>query len=114
MACAPGIAKSVVDALKTGDRAKYYEMLHMHNIQPREVIDANNFNQNLLFSATALRDEDSAIELCTELIKKGADPGVIDNLKQTPLYYASRDGGLKIAKFLIDQGLNPSHIDTYG
>jgi hypothetical protein len=27
VACAPGIAKSVVDALKTGDRSKYYEML---------------------------------------------------------------------------------------
>ena len=81
MACAPGIAKSVVDALKTGDRTKYYEMLHMHNIQPREVIDANNFNQNLLFAAVALRDEESAIKLCTELIKKGVDPMIVDNLK---------------------------------
>ena len=67
-----------------------------------------------MFAATALRDEESAIELCTELIKKGVDPCVIDNLKSTPLYYASRDGGLKMAKFLIDQGLSPRHIDTYG
>lgn len=42
------------------------------------------------------------IELCTELIRQGVDPQHKDNLKQTPLYYAVRDGGLKVAKFLMD------------
>lgn len=50
----------------------------------------------------------------TELIQKGIDPCHKDNLKQTPLYYAARDGKLKVAKFLIDQGLMPCHVDTYG
>ena len=44
----------------------------------------------------------------------GVDPQHRDSLKQTPLFYAARDGKLQIIQFLIDQGLSVNDIDVYG
>ncbi len=52
--------------------------------------------------------------MATLLIQMGVEPEKKDLLKQTPLYYASRDGKLLLIKFLIDQGLNVNDFDTYG
>jgi ankyrin repeat protein len=37
-----------------------------------------------------------------------------DNLKQTPMYYAAREGKTKVIQYLIDKGLDVNNIDTYG
>jgi ankyrin repeat protein len=103
-----------VDALKTGDSQRFNFELQRQNVHPQDVLDADQFNQTLLFTAAQIRDEDIAIEMCTQLIKQGVDPLQKDSLKQTPLYYCAREGNLKLAKFFIDQGLFVTDVDTYG
>jgi ankyrin repeat protein len=48
------------------------------------------------------------------LLESGVDMFQKDNLKQTPLFYTCRDGKIKLAQFLIEQGLQVNDIDTYG
>ena len=50
----------------------------------------------------------------TMLIESGVDLFQKDNLKQTPLFYACRDGKPKLVQFLVEQGLPVSDLDTYG
>ena len=50
----------------------------------------------------------------TNLIESGVDVLQKDSLKQTPLFYASRDGKAKVAQFLVEQGLSVQDIDIYG
>jgi len=44
----------------------------------------------------------------------GVDLHQKDNLKQTPLYYACRDGKTKVIQFLVEQGIKVNDKDTYG
>lgn len=44
----------------------------------------------------------------------GAKANYQDQLNQTPLFYACRDGRLEIAKLLIQHGCDVNHLDTYG
>ena len=63
----------------------------------RDIIsDATTFQQNLLFAATAIQNEDTGIKFLTLLIESGVDLFQKDNLKQTPLFYAARDGKSKL------------------
>ena len=50
------IAKAIVGALKSGDTSKYHDELQRYNMQPRQVLDATSFKQNLLFAATFIKD----------------------------------------------------------
>lgn len=108
------VQKLIIDKLKGGDEFQFYQELKMHNAEVRDIYEQNTFNQNLLFSAIHIKDEDLSIMMLQKLIQQGCDPKEKDNLKQTPLYYAARDGKQKVAKFLIDQGYNVNDIDTYG
>jgi ankyrin repeat protein len=38
----------------------------------------------------------------------------VDSLKQTPLYYAVREGHDRVIDALVDGGLNVNHLDIYG
>jgi ankyrin repeat protein len=38
----------------------------------------------------------------------------VDSLKQTPLYYAVREGHADLIKLLIKSGININHLDIYG
>lgn len=40
----------------------------MHNVEPRDIYELNTFNQNLLFSAIHIKDEEIAIMMLTKLI----------------------------------------------
>ena len=52
--------------------------------------------------------------MITILIQLGVDFHQKDNLKQTPLFYAARDGKCKLIQFLIEQGLKTNDVDIYG
>lgn len=67
-----------------------------------------------MFAAVLIHDEDAAIKMMIELIENGVDPYHRDSLKQSPMFYAARDGKLKIIQFLIDQDLSVNDIDIYG
>jgi ankyrin repeat protein len=49
-----------------------------------------------MFAAVLIHDEDAAIKMMIELIENGVDPHHRDSLKQTPMFYAARDGKLKV------------------
>ena len=49
------------------------------------------------------------------LISKGVKIShAIDGLKQTPLYYAVREGHAHLIKILIENGCSVNHLDIYG
>ena len=48
------------------------------------------------------------------LCELGVDVTQIDSLKQSPLFYTSRDGKIKLSQFLIEQGSEVNQIDIYG
>ena len=45
------------------------ERLSFDNAEPRDVYEQNNYNQNLLFTAIHIQDEDLAILMLTKLIR---------------------------------------------
>lgn len=47
-------------------------------------------------------------------MENGVDILIKDRLKQTPMYYAARDGKIEVIKFLMCQGVNIDNIDIYG
>lgn len=48
------------------------------------------------------------------LVSLGVDFRQKDNLKQTPLFYASKVGHLQLIRILVENGLNVNDIDIYG
>ena len=73
-----------------------------YNIEVRDVVDVSQFNQSLFFSTVAIPEEEQAIKMITILIQLGVDFHQKDNLKQTPMFYAARDGKCKLLQFLIE------------
>ena len=68
----------------------------------------------MIFAAVAIPDQDKAIEMITILVQLGVDLYQKDNLKQTPLFYASRDGKVKVMQLLLENGMQVNDFDTYG
>ena len=61
-------------------------------------------HQNAIFKACIVKQEHKSYELTRLLTAHGANPNHIDTLKQTPLYYASREGHYTTVKFLVENG----------
>lgn len=77
--------------------------------------DAVGFYQNGLYVAATHKNEDIAVRLVEMLINCGIKISTsIDQLKQTPLYYAVREGHAKLVKIFIENGCNVNHLDVYG
>lgn len=97
----PQNAKNFADIVKSGDIIRVNQECHARiqaqSGEARDVLsDAASFSQNLIFSASAIVDEDTSITMMTILIESGVDVHQKDALKQTPLYYAARDGKPKV------------------
>ena len=94
----PHICKILIEAVKSGDLQKFNLECSNYHVELRDIIsDPAQFSQNLLFAATAIPNEDVAIQFMTILIESGVDVFQKDNLKQTPLFYTCRDGKIKLA-----------------
>ena len=96
------ITKVLIEKLVLGKEDEFYREVQRHKIEVRDVQNHSLFRQNLLFSSIFIANQDQAIKMSSELIRRGVDPTQKDNLKQTPLYYAAREGKLKVIQFLID------------
>jgi ankyrin repeat protein len=68
-----------------------------------------------MFSTSAIKSDDQAVRMARVLKELGVKPDQPDNLNQTALYYASRDGKNHLVDFLVQEGnCNVNNIDTYG
>ena len=78
------------------------------NIDVASIMDEQrNFCQTLAFSACIVPDKDTAFSMLKALVEDfGVDPMKEDTLKQTPLFYAAREGNANIISFLAAQGEN--------
>lgn len=48
------------------------------------------------------------------MVQLGVDLHQKDSLKQTPLFYAAKNGYLKLQRLLVGNGMDVNQIDTYG
>lgn len=68
-----------------------------------------------MFSTSLIKSDDLALRTAKVLKELGVKPDQPDNLNQTPLYYAAREGKLNLSEFLIAEGnCNVNNVDTYG
>lgn len=77
----PIICKAFIEAVKHGDMEKFSYELMRNQIEVRDVIDSNQFNQNLVFSAVQGNNEENAIHMIKYLVSLGVDFKKKDNLK---------------------------------
>ena len=110
----PNICKSIIEAVKSGDKDKLHSELGKYNIEIRDVVDHGNFLQNLVFTACQCPDEEKAISMIELMVNMGVDWKKKDNLNQTPLFYSSKMGYCNIINVLVENGFSVDHIDTYG
>ena len=88
------------------------------NIDVASILDEQKaFYQTLAFSACIVPDKELAFEMIRMLVVDfGVNPTKADTLKQTPLFYAAREGNAKIVAFLceVSRGENINRQDRYG
>lgn len=73
------------------------------------------FDQDLMFFAVARTKQlGDAERISKRLAQLGVPTNSIDTLRQTPLFYAAREGNTECAKFLIDSGCEVNHRDENG
>lgn len=77
------------------------------------LIDGNT-KQNANFAAMKIQDEAKAMKMVQWLVGKGCQIKLTDDLDQTCLYYAARDGKTQLVRCLIELGVDINHVDTYG
>ena len=65
--------------------------------------EPKNFSQTPIFHACIIPDKDLAFKMIKVLIELGMDPIKEDSLKQTPIFYASREGNTEAIDFLCNQ-----------
>ena len=93
--------RTLFDKVKKGEVDEVVRMIQTHNIDCSTVIDeAKNFSQTPIFSACIIPDHDLAFRMINVLVELGIDPVKEDSLKQTPLFYAAREGNAKLIDFL--------------
>ena len=91
-------------------------MVKEFNIDVTQVVDeAKNFAQTLIFTACVVRDPETSLKMIKMLVSLGVDPQKEDSLKQTSLFYASREGLTNVIDYLCTEGGNQvNRQDKYG
>jgi ankyrin repeat protein len=68
-----------------------------------------------MFSTSLIKSDDLAVRMARVLRELGVKPDQADTLNQTTLYYAAKEGKVKLVEFLVGEGnCNVNHVDTYG
>ena len=85
--------KTLFDKVKKGDIEDVRRLVNETGIDLRSVLDEpKNFSQTLIFSACVVPDHAKAIKMIKMLTEMGADGAKEDSLKQSPIFYACREG----------------------
>ena len=82
-------------------------------IDVSSIIDDTSFKQTPCFAAATVKSDEASLKIIKIFQEHGVDPSKPDNLGQTPLYYASREGNLQTMKALLDAGCPANSLDTY-
>jgi ankyrin repeat protein len=71
--------------------------------------------QNAIFYAMLIKDEAQSLKVTEYLAKEcGLDCTLTDELSQTALFYAAREGKLSVVTFLWQAGCKVDQVDIYG
>ena len=62
----------------------------------------------------AVRKKPGALELACKAVKLGVRVECVDQLQQTPLFYAAREGNVVVARMLISLGMTINFVDING
>ena len=79
--------------------------------------EATRFAQTPIFTACVLKEPnpDTSLRMIKMLVSLGVDPKREDTLKQSPLFYACREGLSSVIDFLLTEGGNQvNRQDKYG
>ena len=60
-------------AVKTGDTEQFTKELMKNSVEVRDVTDSNAFDQNLIFTAAQIANENSALDMLKILVSLGVD-----------------------------------------
>lgn len=66
------------------------------------------------YIAAVIPEEDEALRMLRLLTEHGVNLNFKDQMKQTILFYVSRDGKHRVLQYLHDQGLDINDSDLYG
>ena len=106
--------QNIFDTIKLGDIILIKSTLSKYNIDIKIIIDHEN-NQNAYFFAALIKNDTTALNIFHYLFSLGVNPLFKDKINQTCLYYACREGKLKVCEFLIKQcNLPLNERDIYG
>ena len=95
------------EKVRHGEIDEVVRMVQESNIDVTSVVDeAKNFNQTLIFTACVIRDPELSLKMIRMLVSLGLEPTKEDTLKQSPLFYASREGLTNVIDYLLTEGGN--------
>ena len=108
--------KQVFEKVKKGEIDEVVRLVRENNLDINQVRDEQkNFYQSPMFAATVLSDKEQAFKMMQMLVNLGLNPLNEDSLKQTPLFYACRDGfNQAIEWFCNERGDTVTRQDIYG
>lgn len=107
--------KQFLEYVKDGNIDQIVQEHRYRGYDIGSLVDEANFKQTPMFSCALIRTDDQAVRTAKVLKDLGVKPDQPDNLNQTALYYASREGKLQLIDFLVNEGgCNVNHVDTYG
>lgn len=106
--------QNIFDTIKLGDIVLIKSTLSKYNNDIKIIIDHEN-NQNAYFFAALIKNDTNALNIFQYLYSLGVNPLFKDKINQTCLYYACREGKMKVCSFLIKQcNLPLNDKDIYG
>lgn len=101
--------------VKNGEVDKLIKVVRETGIDMANLLDEpKNFAQTPAFFAATISNHELSLKMVQVLVDMGVNPIKEDLLKQTPLFYAAREGNTLVAQVLINKGINVNHQDKYG
>lgn len=83
-----------LELVKEGNIDQILQEHRVHGYDVGSLLDEANYKQTPMFSTSLISSDDQAVRMARLLRELGVKPDQPDNLNQTALYYASREGKL--------------------
>ena len=108
--------KQLFEKVKRGEVEEVARMVRDFNIDVTVVIDEKDkFCQTPIFAAATISNHEQSFRMIKLLSEMGVNPCTDDALKQTPIFYACREGNNTVVQFLVEEAKdNVNRQDKYG